>query len=290
MVNWLRRHWLKLALVGLGALGGAPAGKLIDAWIATEAHAATVGGGVGVNQGPPTQVFSTSGDVAADGLTYGMGVNGQASNTLVRLFDTTGTTQRGDLIAQPSLYMAVKNSTLSDPVALLATDAGSTVRTLISCNPDTFICTELTDFWVGKSSTETVNNSTTLQDDDALTMTLPNNAADGSIWAWEMLLVAGNITTTANFKLNIVSAGMTLTGTCSLKGSTDATAPNTAFFQAGTAETIATPNNSNVIWCSGGGSKGGTGTVFKLQWAQGTLTAANTTVSLGSWMHLRKLN
>ena len=136
--------------------------------------------------------------------------------------------------------------------------------------------------YVAKPADESVTNSTTLQDDDDLQISLAANAE----YAIEGRLWVESASSTPDFKFDVVEADGTWTGWL-----TTPTADN-RFYQASSSGsftiigTIPEFMSFSIIIATAGA--GGT---FKVQWAQNVLDAVNAvTVKKGSWMSARRLD
>lgn len=151
----------------------------------------------------------------------------------------------------------------------------------------------VTDLFVRKTASESVLNSTTLQDDDHFTFSVEAN----SIYEiMGMLLYDGS--TTGDLKLTFSApASSSLNIVWNVNASTSVTsnsAPGTGNFTPG--------NPTFTFGCVGVGTSQGasllgmlvtsaTAGTLKLTWAQGTLDAANATRILQeSYMRLRKMD
>lgn len=141
-------------------------------------------------------------------------------------------------------------------------------------------CSAASDLYKFKLTNETVNNSTTLQDDDDLTFALPTNSA----WAVEMAL----------FYSSSAAAGLNVSFSC----------PANAFMYLNRTDTQAV-----VADCGAGTSSAGLGTTtanntsikyyglvnvqdagdLTLQWAQNAADPTNTVLRRGSYLKLTRL-
>lgn len=143
--------------------------------------------------------------------------------------------------------------------------------------------------WVIKSADETVNNSSTLQNDDSFAIPVAVNTD----YLIEMGLIYTSTTATPDFKFAWTLTGMTWEHTAQ----SEPAAP-TRTWQAATVQTSGTARSmtgSSVTanlapWLFTfhvhAGSTGGT---LNFQWAQDTATAENTTIKKNSWMRYRSL-
>lgn len=145
--------------------------------------------------------------------------------------------------------------------------------------------------WVIKSADETVNNSTTLQNDDSFTFTVAANTD----YLVEMGLVYGSATVTPDVKFAWTLTGMTWDGTGDRDITPNATLGATFALQAvasaattilATSSTAPTATLFRMTFTIHAGSTGGT---LNFQWAQNSATAENTTVKKNSWMRYRSL-
>ena len=138
-----------------------------------------------------------------------------------------------------------------------------------------------------KDADETVNNSTTLQDDDDLTFTM---TAD-KLYAFEMaLLMTGN--SSADFKLNIdvassgtadylltyANPGLSFTGEIKWEGQSTSVGVDGSWHQSVSAKA------SGIMVCDG------TNRLVKLQWAQASANASDTKLLKGSWLAYKELS
>jgi hypothetical protein len=157
---------------------------------------------------------------------------------------------------------------------------------------DKIRASDFTDLFARKTATESVTSSTTLQDDDELTVTVE---AD-SVYVVTAVLqydaaTAGDI----KFAFSApASATLDWAATVAPTTSTTATAPGTVNFNG---SDISTTYGAGGI---GAGSRlsatavgllvvAGTAGTFKLQWAQFASSATATRVFAGSFLHLRKV-
>lgn len=142
-----------------------------------------------------------------------------------------------------------------------------------------------------KTANEVVNNSASMQDDDHLTVTVAANA----VYELTALLIYDG-TTTADLKAGFTGpSGATLDW---VTHSLDATAGSGTTAVKMTAQTISgTPSFGSI----GAGSKvvgrvsglltvASTGGTFKVQWAQNTAEATDTTMYAGSYLSLRRIS
>lgn len=143
--------------------------------------------------------------------------------------------------------------------------------------------------WICKSTAETVNNSTALQDDDHLTFNLPATST-APVWLLKFYLLVTAANTTADIKFAIAGSAVTsysigfegdsITQNA-FGGVAVASTPlaiSTATIAAGTnAATVGMRINAIVVGTTSTGS-------VTLQWAQNTLSATNLTIQPNSVM------
>jgi hypothetical protein len=143
------------------------------------------------------------------------------------------------------------------------------------------LITEVRPLSVRKGLDETVNNSTTLQNDDELFLAVEANAS-----YWLNLRLIMNSGTTPDFKMLFTfPAGLTMklhnveaTGTLSVPYDQTTTAA-----MSGTGADAIIQVEGRVLVSSTSGT-------LTLQWAQNTLTVANTIVRADSTMRLTRLS
>lgn len=140
-----------------------------------------------------------------------------------------------------------------------------------------------------KSADETVNNSSVLQDDDHLFFDIAAN----EVWLVEFMLVISSLSATSDFK-----AALTKPVLASFYWKHDvawagvATTASPTILMMASADPIAV-GSAALVW----GLKltaivlaGAASFTLKLQWAQNTATAENTTVKKGSCLIAHKLS
>lgn len=125
-----------------------------------------------------------------------------------------------------------------------------------------------------KTATETVNSSTTLQDDNELLFTVNS----GETWAVEMLLFYSS-NATADFKAVIVA---TATSTGGWGGQGQNTTGSFIGFNNALGAGINFDGLGQAVKLWAGVIVGATGGTIKLQWAQTTSDPVNTQVLIGS--------
>jgi hypothetical protein len=132
-----------------------------------------------------------------------------------------------------------------------------------------------------KDANETVNNSTTLQNDNELFVTLATTA----VYAVEMYLFIDS-STTADFKFDFTGpAGMDLDGQVTTLWST-----TTDIREYAVPTAPALPNNtSNQLTMTGRLYTTGTAGTLQLRWAQNTATVVDTIVYARSYLRLTRL-
>lgn len=145
-----------------------------------------------------------------------------------------------------------------------------------------------TPLQAARTSTQTVNNSTTLTNDTQLFINFPAVAATWAIEAW--LLYTSS--TVADFKLAF-AADAAITGygmspfalATGAAGSTgDCTTQGTGTL--GTAIAVGGAGATAGLLVGGRITTNGAAGVLQLQWAQNTLEVSNTQVFTGSWLRL----
>jgi hypothetical protein len=139
--------------------------------------------------------------------------------------------------------------------------------------------------FVIKSATEEVTSSTTLQDDDELTVTLVANTQ----YAFEYYVIPDSISATPGFKYKWVAPGTTAAEIMErdLHGVTfTLTSGWTQFANDEEQSHALTSNEPGVMVGHGHIDTDGTGGTFKLQWAQISSNGSATKVKKGSWMRL----
>jgi len=142
-----------------------------------------------------------------------------------------------------------------------------------------------------KTSDETVNNSSTLQNDDVLVVSVEANA----VYRVECQIICSS-STTADIKTTFtVPAGATLRwGTYaphrSVSSTTASTISANVFSAAGVADVGGYGTSTNVLYVLRGILRmSSTAGSLQFQWAQSTADATNTTVRAGSVLHARRL-
>jgi hypothetical protein len=137
-----------------------------------------------------------------------------------------------------------------------------------------------------KASDESVSSSTTLQDDNDLTLTLAANTT----YSLSGFFVATSASSTPDIKFDFIEADGTymiavLSGAVGASGTIDNMDGSSG------AQTVPLIGGSNAGISVHGGTvwTGGSGGVFKLQWAQNTSDATATTMKAGSWIKATKL-
>lgn len=131
-----------------------------------------------------------------------------------------------------------------------------------------------------KTSDESVNNSTTLQNDDQLALTFPDA---NTKWGFELYAIL-NSGTTPDWKgaFTVPSgATMSFSGHITSSGGTGSDL-NGPYTQASTLA-LATQGADQILRLQGLIQIGATTGVVQLQWAQNTANASNTTVKTNSY-------
>jgi len=138
-----------------------------------------------------------------------------------------------------------------------------------------------------KSADETVNNNTTLQNDDHLFFTVGTT----DVWALNACLVCTDSTgTAADIKVAFTLPASGVMRLMSVTLNAAATVTAQRWDTSGVATDLATSNTvTNVHFLSGTYIGGGTGGTFQMQWAQNTLTVTDTKILKGSYISGVKL-
>lgn len=151
---------------------------------------------------------------------------------------------------------------------------GSGTKTLVF-SPSTYI---------KKTSTETVNNTNTLQSDDVFLFTI----AAGESWLVEAFLFL-NSGTTPDFKCAWTLANTTyfVTAPLNITAATGVTAGTST--ASGTATAVQT-TASDSLWVAQFVVVSSTGAgTCNFQWAQNTMDASDTSIKAGSWMRFTQI-
>ena len=133
-----------------------------------------------------------------------------------------------------------------------------------------------------KSGDETVNNSTTLQNDDHLSFSVGTT----DVWALNICLVCTDSTgTAADIKVAFTLPASGVMALGGVHSNAAATIVLDRWITSGTAVDLATTNaGANVYLISGTYASGGTAGTFQTQWAQNTLTVTDTKILKGSYI------
>lgn len=153
----------------------------------------------------------------------------------------------------------------------------------------------ITPGFIYKSADETINNQSTLQNDDALFWPVEANER----WAFDMLLrLTGNsVNADWKFKFDTLPSGSMTWGVQaaqadfspgSLAAVPVASTPSTAL-GAGDTITVGGKSGAHLVRIVGTVGLGATGGTIQFQWAQGTAQPENSTVNARSWINLRRL-
>lgn len=139
-----------------------------------------------------------------------------------------------------------------------------------------------------KGSDESVTSSTTLQDDDDLTITL---AANG-VYKFEAMIIAYSASTTPELKAIWQEADGGFDFLVSEWNSTFAPSADSSEAEdsAATLNYDLNGTNNHLIYYRGIIQAGGSGGAFKYTWAQNVSNATATTLKAGSWMRATKVN
>ena len=142
--------------------------------------------------------------------------------------------------------------------------------------------------YIRKPSDETVNNSTTLQNDDDFSFTV----ADGEQWEIDLFLVADSPDSSADLKITWTgSGGATVTQRNFLYGSRNTGAAGSLIVDFSTSNITWDHNvtaNDIGAWMKSFLTVSGAGTVT-LQWAQNTAFAGNSVLAANSTMVARRI-
>ncbi len=147
-----------------------------------------------------------------------------------------------------------------------------------------------------KTADETVNASSTFQDDDHLSFTVDASTN----YIVELVLIGSQISTSPDFKAQFIlpshDGTTTYLNTLCSTGSiatfqtfNDDVTGTTVFFTSGLTNCMGDNTGNNMLRTNGVVTIGGTGGTFKLQWAQNTLTASDTILRVGSYLKLTKI-
>lgn len=142
--------------------------------------------------------------------------------------------------------------------------------------------TEIRPLFARKTSDETVNNSTTLQDDNELFVSVAANQV------YKLHLMVGYSSgTTPDFKINFsLPSGATMPRSSFITGGTGAAVQHGTFTGASVVGIDGQGSDASLqIW--GTVVMGSTAGTVTLQWAQNTLNASDTIVRSGSTLELR---
>lgn len=149
------------------------------------------------------------------------------------------------------------------------------------------LVSELRPVFVRKTSDETVNNSSTMQNDDEL---LAAVVAD-TVYHFRLRVVV-NSGTTPDIKFGFTyPSGTTLTYDIT-EGETPASAAAVVsgpYTQADAAVAFSTTGSDQPCYIEGLIVVSSTAGTFQVQWAQFAANASNTVVRTGSYLHLRKV-
>ena len=138
-----------------------------------------------------------------------------------------------------------------------------------------------------KASDESVTSSTTLQDDDDLQFT----AVASGVYDVEIAFTALSTSSTPDIKCVLQETDGAFLIVGHNYGGPGVSSPDSLAFSA-TNSAITIPLIGNAVEAfhlKGIYTAGGSGGVFKFQWAQGTSDGTATTVQAGSWMRALKI-
>lgn len=169
-------------------------------------------------------------------------------------------------------------------VAMAKIQAAQTVAANVEYMLDKRVITHSGATTVTKSSDETINTSTTLQDDDALTFAV---VANGEYEVEAVVLY--NSGATPDFKFAWTApAGATIDGHAIVPTASN-TSTGAVIVEAVAITTAVGVGAPIAVWCRFTVVVGGTAGNVTLQWAQNTSDAGNTSVLTNSWVKYRAL-
>lgn len=148
---------------------------------------------------------------------------------------------------------------------------------------------ELRPVFVRKASDETVNNSSTLQNDDELLAAVEANA----VYHFKLRLTV-NSGTTPDIKVGFTYPTSTTLTYDIMEGETPSGAAANVltgpYTQADAAVAFSTTGSDQPCWIEGLIVVSSTPGTFQVQWAQFAATASNTIVRAGSYLILRRVS
>ncbi len=280
---------------GLTALTAVAAGDLLEILDISDATMGAAPPGTNkkitranlLNIGSDVQAWDADLDALAalgNGIAARTGAGAYSNRTL------TGTTNRitvtnGDGVSGNPTFDVGSTVYTSGGTDVAVADGGTGASTAAAARLN------LGQTFIPKTADETVNNSTTLQNDDDLFFAVAAN----EVWSWEAVLFCGSASTASDLKLTF-TAPTSPTSSAFFKRGQDAggvavgSTPTTA---TAPAATISVGSGSSILniylvelvgWIINGSNAGN----IQLQWAQDTLTASNTKVFKGSYLVARK--
>jgi len=140
-----------------------------------------------------------------------------------------------------------------------------------------------------KASTETVNNSDTMQNDDDLNFAV--GASD--YWAFKLLLLyTTSPVSDIKFQFTVPASGTLRAFSSTDIGDSSSGAGGTAASWTQSAVALVEPHNTTtgIVTIEGVYYGGGTAGTVQLQWAQNTAEVSDTSVLQGSYLIAQKLN
>lgn len=144
---------------------------------------------------------------------------------------------------------------------------------------------------VRKTADESVTSSTTLQDDDHLTLSVVANG----VYAFDATLLfdCADAVNLGDFRMTFVgpagSSGWWAPGGITLSSSDGSGGIRLTKYDLGTAQGIGAVSGGSLAISSGYLAVGGTAGTLKLQWAQENASASPTFLRTGSWLRLHRI-
>lgn len=131
-----------------------------------------------------------------------------------------------------------------------------------------------------KEANETVNNSSTMQNDDELLFAIAAN----EVWQFEGVLFITSTTATPDFRIGFTGPAGAVGSFGAILGDTATGNADAGSAALGTAVDFASANVFTIVRFWGGIHNGANAGNLTLQWAQSAATAENTTVRAGSYI------